>query len=140
MHIECTENVALTGDRIAQALADLDALGAQISLDDFGIGYSNIACLQRLPISLIKLDQSLVRPVRQDFKAWTLAQSLITFGHSLGYRVLAEGVEDEETFNLLIDAGCDAIQGYFLSRPMEADAVLPFMRVNRVARARSTKY
>lgn len=130
----------LTGERILATLAEIDSTGVQVSLDDFGIGYSNIACLNRLPISLLKLDQSLVRPIAKDFKAWTLAQSLITFGHSLGYRVLAEGVEDEETYKLLIDAGCDAIQGYFLSRPLEADAILPFIRNNQSARVRATKF
>lgn len=128
LHIECTENTVLTGTRTARTLEEIESLGVQISLDDFGIGYSNIACLNRLPVNLLKLDRSLVAPIAVDFRALTLAQSLITFGHSLGYRMLGEGVEDEETYRLLVEAGCDAIQGYFVSKPMEADGVLPFMR------------
>lgn len=128
LHIECTENTVLTGKRTAKTLEEIERLGVQISLDDFGIGYSNIACLNRLPISLLKLDRSLVTPIATDFRALNLAQSLIGFGHSLGYRMLAEGVEDEETYRLLVEAGCDAIQGYFVSKPMEAKNVLSFMR------------
>lgn len=128
LHIECTENAALTGTRTLAALHALRTLGVDISLDDFGVGYSNIACLQELPVTLIKLDQSLVKPITKDARARTLAQSLIAFGHSLGYRVLAEGVEDEETFGALEEAGCDAVQGYHVSRPLEAAAVADWFR------------
>ncbi len=128
LHIECTENAVLTGQDILPVLQSLRGMGIQISLDDFGIGYSNLACLHSLPIGLIKLDQSLVKPIVGDFRAWTLLQSLVSLGHTLGYRVLAEGVETAEIYDQLADAGCDAMQGYYLSRPIEADAVPPFMR------------
>lgn len=101
LHIECAENSVLTGGRTSDALQEIEKLGVQISLDDFGVGYSNIACLNRLPVSLLKLDRSLVAPIATDFRAWTLAQSLIDFGHCLGYRMLAEGVEDAETYEML---------------------------------------
>ncbi|GHC98492.1 sensor domain-containing phosphodiesterase [Pseudorhodoferax aquiterrae] len=134
LHIECTENSVLTGSRTSDTLQEIEKLGVQISLDDFGVGYSNIACLNRLPVSLLKLDRSLVAPIATDFRAWTLAQSLIDFGHCLGYRMLAEGVEDAETYEMLVQAGCDAIQGYFVSRPIEATDLLPFLRAQIPAR------
>nr|WP_145550057.1 sensor domain-containing phosphodiesterase [Variovorax boronicumulans] len=134
LHIECTENSVLTGVRTVETLQSLEKLGVQISLDDFGVGYSNIACLNRLPVSLLKLDRSLVAPIATDFRAWTLAQSLIDFGHCLGYRMLAEGVEDAETYKMLVEAGCDAIQGYFVSKPIEASDLLPFLRAQIPAR------
>ncbi len=128
LHIECTENAVLTGERSIVALSELFGMGVQISLDDFGIGYSNLACLQRLPVGLLKIDQSLVKPIADDYRAWTLLQSLISLGHTLGYRVLAEGVETAEIYQMLANAGCDAMQGYFLSKPLEAGGVLGFMR------------
>lgn len=130
LHLECTENSVLASDRIYETLKKIERLGIQISLDDFGVGYSNIACLSWLPVSLLKLDRSLIAPIASDFRAWTLAQSLINFGHTLGYRILAEGVEDAATYDMLVSAGCDALQGYFLSKPMEADKVLDFMRTH----------
>lgn len=131
LDIECTENAVLTGDRTLDVLRQLRDLGCQISLDDFGIGYSNLACLQTLPVGLLKIDQSLVNTITEDYRAWTLLQSLISLGHTLGYRMLAEGVENAEVFSLLADAGCDAMQGYFLSKPIESVEVLSFMRNQR---------
>ncbi len=128
LHLECTENAVLTGLTTREVLHELRAMGIQISLDDFGIGYSNLACLQDLPAELLKLDQSLVKPIAEDFRAWNMLQSLVAMGHMLGYRVLAEGVETASIYEQLLHAGCDAMQGYFLSRPLEADAVLEFMR------------
>lgn len=110
-----------------EALLALQAMGAQISLDDFGMGYSNLACLHSLPVQLLKLDQSLIKPVDTDPRAMELVKSLISMGHSLGYRMLAEGVETRAVFDLVVAAGCDAIQGYYLSRPLEAPAIPAFM-------------
>ncbi len=133
LDIECTENAVLTGERSLGVLAELRDLGVQASLDDFGVGYSNLACLQSLPVGLLKIDQSLVKPIADNYRAWTLLQSLISLGHTLGYRVLAEGVETADIYALLADAGCDAMQGYFLSKPVEAGEVLAFMRDQRTA-------
>ena len=101
---------------------------ARISLDDFGMGYSNLSCLSALPVELLKLDQSLIKPIASDARALRLVEWLIQLGHGLGYRMLAEGVETKEVFDLLLAAKCDAIQGYFLARPMEAKDLAAFMR------------
>ncbi|AVS74950.1 sensor domain-containing phosphodiesterase [Paracidovorax cattleyae] len=129
LHVECTENAVMTSARTQAALEAIRAMGVQISLDDFGMGYSNLACLRRLPVELLKLDQSLVQPIDGDTRAWLLVQSLISLGHALGYRILAEGVETGQAFSMLAGAGCDAVQGYHLSRPLEAEAIPEFLRV-----------
>lgn len=128
LQVECTETAVMTGERILSVLNELRDMGVQISLDDFGIGYSNIACLQKLPLGLLKIDQSLVKPIADDDRAWALLQSLISLGHTLGYRVLAEGVENAVIYKRLANAGCDSLQGYFLSKPLEAGVVATFMR------------
>ena len=119
LHVECTEHSVMTSEATQAALEALRALGAQISLDDFGMGFSNLSCLSMLKVDLLKIDQSLVFPIATDPRARQLVASLIQMGHALGYRMLAEGVETREVFDLLVGADCDAIQGYFLSRPLE---------------------
>lgn len=127
LHVECTENSVMTNTRTQAALEEIRALGSQISLDDFGMGYCNLACLSHLPVELLKLDQSLIKPIAGDTRAWQLVKSLITLGHSLGYRILAEGVESRDAFCMLAGVGCDAVQGYYLSRPLEADDIPRFL-------------
>ncbi|RYF75592.1 MAG: GGDEF domain-containing protein [Comamonadaceae bacterium] len=136
LHIECTETAALTSPATTAALNDLRACGVQVSLDDFGTGYSNLSCLRSLPVGMLKIDQSLIKPIAEDERAWLLVQSLISMGHTLGYRMLAEGVETAEVFEMLVAGGCDAIQGYYLSRPVEADRVVDFVRDAASVRAR----
>ncbi len=128
VHVECTEHSVLTGPTTQATLEALRAMGAQVSLDDFGMGFSNIACLSSLPVQLLKIDQSLVMPIDGDARALQLVTSLIQMGHALGYRMLAEGVETRAVYDLLVTAGCDALQGYFLSRPLEAGALAEFIR------------
>jgi EAL domain-containing protein (putative c-di-GMP-specific phosphodiesterase class I)/GAF domain-containing protein len=128
LHVECTEHSVMTGAATQAALQALRDMGAQISLDDFGMGFSNLSCLSSLPVQLLKIDQSLVFPIARDPRACRLVTSLIQMGHALGYRMLAEGVESREVFELLVAADCDAIQGFFLSRPLEPAALLAFMR------------
>lgn len=127
LHVECTENAVMTGEATRRSLLDLRALGMRVSLDDFGMGYSNLSCLRGLPVHMLKLDQSLIKPIDTDKTALELVKSLIHLGHSLGFSMLAEGVETAEVCDLLIAAQCDALQGYYLARPMEADLVSLFM-------------
>ena len=78
-------------------------------------------------MDLLKLDQSLIKPIATDPRALVMFQSLIRLGHSLGYRMLAEGVESQEVLDLVIATQCDAAQGYHLSRPLEASAIVEFL-------------
>lgn len=128
LHIECTEHAVMTGTRTAATLEAVRAMGIGISLDDFGVGYSNLACLHSLPVQLLKLDQSLIKPIATDVRALKLVRSLLHMGHTLGYRLLAEGVESKEVFDILKREGCDAVQGYYLSRPLEAEDVPRFLQ------------
>ncbi len=128
LHIECTENAALTGQATLAVLEEVRAMGVQVSLDDFGTGYCNLACLPRLPAELLKLDRSLVGNITNDTLAWKLVQSVIMMGQSLGYQLLAEGVETGDVFDRLAVAGCDAVQGYYLSPPLEVPDLEAFIQ------------
>jgi len=101
-------------------LTRLSALGARISIDDFGTGYSSLAYLKRLPVDELKIDRSFVQHLATDENDTAIVCSTIGLGHSLGLRVVAEGVEDERAWNLLAGMGCDVAQGYYLSRPLPA--------------------
>ncbi len=131
LRLECTENAVMTGTLTATTLAAVRAMDIGISLDDFGVGYSNLSCLHSLPVEILKLDQSLIKPIATDDRAFTLIKSLISMGHSLGYRMLAEGVETAEVLDLLKHHGCDAAQGYYISRPLEAHAIPEFLQAAR---------
>ena len=132
LHVECTENAVMTSEATRSALAALRGLGCHISLDDFGMGYSNLACLRDLPIQTLKIDQSLIKPMELQVRARKLVRSLIGMGHALGFQVLAEGVETQAARAMLVEDGCDALQGYLLARPMEAAAVTGFL-ANRMS-------
>ena len=127
LHVECTENAVMTSESTRLALSALRELACHISLDHFGMGYSNLACLRDLPIQTLKIDQSLIKPMGTQQRARDLARSPIGMGQALGFRVLAEGVETEAARAMLAEDGCDALQGYLLARPMEAAAVAGFL-------------
>ena len=92
--------------------------GVQISIDDFGTGYSSLAYLRDLPIDELKLDRSFIFPMADDARAAALVASTITLAHSLGLRMVAEGVENSTALTELTRLGCDQAQGYYLSRPV----------------------
>ena len=99
----------------------LRAMGVHIALDDFGIGYSSLAYLNRLPLDEIKIDRSFVIGMIDDESSATIVRATVELGHGLGYAVVAEGVENAETRQRLTALGCDAIQGFLIARPMPAD-------------------
>lgn len=109
--------------------ASLDTLtrlrlrGFQLSIDDFGTGYSTMAQLHEIPYGEMKLDQRFVRNAARDPEARAIVESSIQLGHKLGMRVVAEGVERQEDWDLISELGCDEGQGYFLARPMQAASV-----------------
>ena len=111
------------------SLATLDTLtrlrlrGFQLSIDDFGTGYSTMAQLHEIPYGEMKLDQRFVRNAARDREARAIVESSIQLGHKLGMRVVAEGVERQEDWDLITELGCDEGQGYFLARPMEPGAL-----------------
>jgi predicted signal transduction protein with EAL and GGDEF domain len=123
LQIEITEG-ALMADprRVLVTMHRLDRLGVALSLDDFGTGYSSMQHLRRLPIAEVKIDRSFVLGMATDSDDSAIVGSIIDLGRRLGLRVVAEGVEDEETRRLLLDCGCEVGQGWYFARPMPAEA------------------
>jgi len=105
----------------AGVLNRLKSMGINISIDDFGTGFSSLASLKRLPIDVLKIDQSFVRDATTDPDDAALVMAIITLAHNLRLRVVAEGVETAEQLRFLQLLRCDEIQGYFFSRPCSAD-------------------
>lgn len=121
LQLEITEDFLMTDrDRARTVLHRLRSLGVQIAVDDFGTGYSSLAYLRDLPIDELKLDRSFVFPMADDARAAALAISTIGLAHSLGLRMVAEGVENATALEELTRHGCDQAQGYHLSRPVPA--------------------
>jgi len=116
--LELTEGAVMAKPSASLVLDRLSKRGLQISIDDFGTGYSSLAYLRKLPVSEVKIDRSFVIGLSSNQGDLTIVRTIIDLGHHLGLRVVAEGVEDARTWELLADAGCDLAQGYFMARPM----------------------
>jgi diguanylate cyclase (GGDEF)-like protein len=120
--LELTESSVVDDSvRDSTVLADLHGLGLRLSMDDFGTGYSSLSQLRQLPIDEVKIDKSFVLGMSTSQGESFIARSIIELAHNLGLRVVAEGVEDELTRNLLADMGCDKLQGFLVSRPLPDD-------------------
>jgi len=127
--LEITENVVMTDINTAMdTIVILQNMGIKVSIDDFGTGYSSLAYLRKLPIDKIKIDRSFITEVAINDSDLTIVKSMIELSHGLGKRVLAEGVENAEQLNLLRNIGCDAVQGYLISRPVTAEAIAHFLK------------
>jgi diguanylate cyclase (GGDEF)-like protein len=119
LELEITENVVMTD--IAQAMnsiVKLQSMGIKVSIDDFGTGYSSLAYLRDLPIDKIKIDRSFIHEVASNDSDLTIVKSMIDLSHGLGKRVLAEGVETSQQLELLRNLGCDAVQGFYINKPL----------------------
>jgi EAL domain-containing protein (putative c-di-GMP-specific phosphodiesterase class I) len=123
LKLEVTESALMTDpQRALGSLARLRAIGVEIAIDDFGTGHASLSYLKQMPVEEIKLDRSFVRDMRTDKQDYTIVRSTIELAHDLGLRVIAEGVEDQATWDLLVELGCDLAQGFHMSRPLpEAD-------------------
>ncbi len=116
--LELTETAAMDEPEAGLiALKELTSLGLKISIDDFGAGYSSLSYLKKLPASEIKLDRSMILDVTVSESSRFIVKALIDMAHGLGYRVVAEGVEDAETYELMKQLGCDDLQGFWLCKP-----------------------
>lgn len=122
LSLEITESAIMSdpnhGQRVLQTLRDM---GLRLSIDDFGTGYSSLAYLKKLPAEELKIDRSFVMNMPEDNDDATIVRSTIELGHTMGLKVVAEGVENEATWNLLSAWGCDFAQGYYVSRPLPAE-------------------
>jgi EAL domain-containing protein (putative c-di-GMP-specific phosphodiesterase class I) len=126
---ELTE-VALLDTDVPGLLERLQAMGEHLSIDDFGTGYSSLVYLQRLPVFEMKADRSFVTTMSSVKDDAVIVRSIIDLAHNLGVRVVAEGVEDDRTMNMLIEYGCDEAQGYHFSRPVPAGELLPWLEAS----------
>ncbi|MEV7725762.1 bifunctional diguanylate cyclase/phosphodiesterase [Streptomyces sp. NPDC087917] len=128
LQLEITEHVLLEDpQRAADTMAGLTGHGVKMSLDDFGTGYSSLVHLRRLPVSELKIDRSFVARLAVDAQDAEIVRCTVDLAHSLGLLVVAEGVEDDETWERLRDLGCDAVQGWLVAAampPQEATAWL----------------
>ena len=119
--LEVTEGILIDNPQEAQArLEALRALGVSIALDDFGTGYSSLSYLQKFPIDRLKIDRAFVASLGASGSTGAIIQAIVTLGHALGMKVLAEGVENDEQRVLLRLAGCDEMQGYLFAKPAPA--------------------
>lgn len=136
LELELTESVLMAN--AAQTAGKLQAfreIGVSLAIDDFGTGYSSLAYLKRLPITTIKIDKEFIGDLSRDPDDAAITSTVITMAHSLGLNVVAEGVETQAQLQFLRAQGCDEIQGFWLSRPLDAHACLAFIRHWGPARA-----
>ena len=131
---EITESGVMLDPQLAlQVLHDLRGCGICLSVDDFGTGYSSLAQLKRMPVQELKIDQSFIRDLDDDSEDSVIVRSTIEMSHSLGLKVVAEGVEFERSLQLLGRWKCDTAQGYLISRPLAADAFETWMTQHAAA-------
>lgn len=122
IHLEITESAMMANpERAGQILADFDAMGLGLWIDDFGTGYSSLDYLKRLPVDAIKIDKSFVRDMTEDKHNAAIVRATVELAHNLGLKVVAEGVENEQTRAALRGLGCDFMQGYYISKPVPAE-------------------
>ena len=129
LDLELTESVLVEDRaRVASVLQELKGLGVRVAIDDFGTGYSSLSYLSTLPIDSLKIDRSFVSRAAQGGRDASISQAVISLGHALGLRVLAEGVETREQLQFLRLHGCDDAQGFLFARPAAAEAIAPLLR------------
>jgi EAL domain-containing protein (putative c-di-GMP-specific phosphodiesterase class I)/CHASE2 domain-containing sensor protein len=133
--LEVTETAALNTSGNLEALLELRYSGVQISIDDYGTGLSTLDYLKRIPATEIKIDKSFVQALGRSRSDKLLVHSTIQLAHSLGQKVVAEGIEDRDTLDALSEMGCDVAQGYFIGKPMKYTSLLRFLIGERKRRA-----
>ncbi|MDP1635388.1 MAG: EAL domain-containing protein, partial [Gallionellaceae bacterium] len=129
LELEITEGIMMGDNQAAMRFLDeMHELGVQLSIDDFGTGFSSLNYLKKLPVDKLKIDQSFTRDIETDESDAAIIRSIIRLGHRLNLRVNAEGVETQEQLDFLRIRGSDEIQGYFYARPMTAEQIVEFVR------------
>jgi EAL domain-containing protein (putative c-di-GMP-specific phosphodiesterase class I) len=129
LKLEITESAVMAEpSRVLESMKRLRLAGIRFSIDDFGTGYSSLAYLQKLPVEEIKIDRSFVGQMSSEAGSAAIVRATIELGGSLGLEVVAEGVEDERTWDALKRMGCSAAQGYFIGRPMPVGELEGWMR------------
>ncbi len=132
LELEITEGTAMLDlQHTLDLLRRFKAKGLKLAIDDFGTGYSSLAYLKRFPLDILKIDQSFVRHLCNDRDDQAIARAVTTLAHSLGLKVIAEGVETQEQQDLLVEMGCDQIQGYLHGKPMAPTDALAWLQARQ---------
>ncbi|MCL4162858.1 UNVERIFIED_CONTAM: hypothetical protein GTU68_043267 [Idotea baltica] len=122
LEIELTENLFLHNiENGIQLLNSLKELGVQIAIDDFATGISSLSYLKRLPVDKLKIDRTFVEDLHVDKGDEAIVSAIVTLGHQLGLSIVAEGVENEEQYNMLRKLNCNEVQGYYFSHPLSSE-------------------
>ncbi len=132
LELEVTEGVLISGYAyIEDALTNLSNLGVSIAMDDFGTGYSSLSYLRSYPFNVLKIDRSFIKDISVNPADRKLVNATIAMAHSLGLKVVAEGVETEEQLALLVTQGCELAQGYLFSKPVTAEKITKMIEKNK---------
>jgi diguanylate cyclase (GGDEF)-like protein/PAS domain S-box-containing protein len=135
LELELTESGLMENqDQVVELLNSLRALGVRLAIDDFGTGYSSLAYLKRFPLDILKIDKSFIDDIPQNNDDKEIAATIVAIGHTLGFKVLAEGVETVEQLDFLNTQGCDLYQGYLKSRPLPGEDFAILLREEEFAR------
>ncbi len=138
LDLELTEGILLDDiESIRNDLHSLVGMGVQLSIDDFGTGYSSLSYVKRLPVSRLKIDQSFVRDVDQDFNDAAIIRAIVTLGHSLNLEIVAEGVERPGQLEKLREEKCDVVQGYLFGKPMTNSDLVDYLNNSSIPDRRS---
>ena len=132
IELEVTESMLMNDlDDVSKKMQVLRSRGIRISIDDFGTGYSSLAYLKKLPLDQLKIDQSFICDITTDKNNAVVVETIIAMARHLGLSVIAEGVENQGQLDFLIEKGCNAFQGYYFYRPLNAEDFTIFMREQR---------
>jgi EAL domain-containing protein (putative c-di-GMP-specific phosphodiesterase class I) len=126
--LDITETLYVTSlESNATVLDDLKRMGVRISIDDFGVGYSSLSYLKRLPADTLKIDKSFVAGLGEDVQDTAIVRMLVDLAHTLGMKIVAEGVESEEQAEQLNEMGCDLAQGFYFAEPLPVEEATGFL-------------
>ncbi len=128
LELELTESMVMHGEGAVGVLRDIEGAGVRLAIDDFGTGYSSLAYLKRFPVNKLKIDRSFVSEIEHGGQDAEIARAIISLGHSLGLKVVSEGVETEAQLEYLRAEGCDQIQGFLFARPLDPAAAAALLR------------
>jgi EAL domain-containing protein (putative c-di-GMP-specific phosphodiesterase class I) len=132
LELEITENILMDDPQvIIDALVQLKSHGIGIALDDFGTGFSSLSYLQKLPLDRLKVDRAFVTNIAKEGES-VIAETIIDLGKKMNLKVIAEGIEEIEQQERLIELGCDEVQGFYYAKPMPKDEFLHFLKNNHL--------
>ena len=127
--VEITENIVADEGALLGSVAEIGALGVRLSIDDFGVGYSSLSALRRVPLDSLKIDRSFIAGVGVDQKDTAIVAAAVALGRALGAVSVAEGVETVVQAKTLHDMGCDQAQGYQFGPPLAAEVVTEALHI-----------